>query len=578
MASRKFSFNLRFSIVAVVLFAIVVLLNAVLGTVDLGRFDLTDDNVYTISPAAKRVLSELKVPVQVKFYVTRRDQMPTGLQTLERDVVDKLSEFAVVSGGNLDFVVVDPTDDDELQEKIAAKGIRPFQVQSIEKDAMGIKLVYSALEISYLDKEPEILPQILPQSLQTFEYDVCSAIAKLTRDMDPVVAVYSTRRSLDPQMMQLYLQMGQTPPEPEEVFGNVSELLRGQNYDVRRTEITKDSPIPEDAATLVVLSPKSLDERQRYEINRFVQRGGNLIVAVQRYEYQYSPSRQGGFTFTAQPIQTDIGEILDPWGLKISDKLFMDENQEVLAIPSERRLGGLRVQVSEPVKAPFQIKVTADQFNDEVSMANGVGQLLYLWGSRLVLDQEKLDDAGIEATTLFTSSPRVWEVEYSPGPLPTSALIPHPDSELDREPFGVLLRGNFPNLFAEGDRPLWAAEAGDSTATTEPVETFSESVPANVVVFGCSKLFEDAFLTMVPGNGTLLLNAVDALTLGDDLIQIRAKATAERFIEPVSDGAKLFWRFFTIGLVPLLAAGYGLFRHLRRRREEAAFLAAQGGR
>ena len=63
-------------------------------------------------------------------------------------VVDKLEEFSVISGGRLSFSVVDPSKDEELAERIAAKGIRPFQVQTIDRDAMGIKLVYSALEIS----------------------------------------------------------------------------------------------------------------------------------------------------------------------------------------------------------------------------------------------------------------------------------------------------------------------------------------------------------------------------------------------------------------------------------------------
>ena len=150
----------------------------------------------------------------------------------------------MISDGNVEYSVVDPSENEELKEKIANKGIRPFQVQTVEKDAMGIKLVYSAMEIGYLDKDPEILPQILPQSLETFEYDVCSAISRLTRDMDPVVAVYASRQQIDPQMMQMYLQMGQQPPEPPEVYGNVMELLRGQAYDVRRCRSPRTRPFP----------------------------------------------------------------------------------------------------------------------------------------------------------------------------------------------------------------------------------------------------------------------------------------------------------------------------------------------
>ncbi len=47
----------------------------------LGRFDLTEDKIYTISDASKRILSELDTPVQVKIYITPKDKMPTGMTT-----------------------------------------------------------------------------------------------------------------------------------------------------------------------------------------------------------------------------------------------------------------------------------------------------------------------------------------------------------------------------------------------------------------------------------------------------------------------------------------------------------------
>ncbi len=575
MATTRTRFQLRFGLTAAILFAIVVLFNAVLSSMDVGRFDLTDAGIYTISPAAKRVLSELKVPVEVKLYITAKEEMPSGLQTIERDVVDKLSEFNVVSGGNLRFRVVDPSDDEDLKNKVAAKGIRPFQVQSIEKDAMGIKLVYSAMEIAYKEKEPEIIPQILPESLATLEYDVCSAITRLTRDRDPLVAVYASRQGVDPQLMQMYLQMGQQPPEPQEVFEQAQQILRGESYEVRRVEITKDSPIPEDATTLLVLAPKNLEERQLYEINRFVQQGGRLIVASQRFDYNYSPGRQGGFNISSQEVNSGIDPLLTKWGISISDRPLMDANNEVLAIPSTRNFGGMRLQVSEPVQAPIQIKVTTDQLNDGISIANGVSDMLYLWGSRLEVDQSFMDEHELQATPVFRSSSSVWEIEASPGPLSPSAFVPDPDSELSEEPLAVLIRGKLPNAFAEGTIPAWA-DTPDSARTEEPVETF-EPVETSVLVVGCSKMFDDSLLQGIQGNGLMLLNAVDALTLGGDLIEIRAKATATRAIGPVSDGQKLFYRFLTIGLMPLLIAAFGAFRMMRRRREEADFLAAQGG-
>lgn len=573
MRSRRLNFRLRFAVVAVLLASAIVLVNAVVGGMHSVRLDLTEDGLYTVSPAARRILSDLEVPVQVKYYITAHEELPPELQTLERDVVDKLSEFAVISGGRLSFSVVDPSKDDELAEKIAAKNIRPFQVQTIDRDAMGIKLVYSALEISYLDREPEILPQVLPQSLSTLEYDICTAVTRLTRDIDPVVAIYAERPQLDPQMVQLYMQMGQAPPEQPEVYTLIEQLLQSQAYEARRVDITAESPIPEEATTLILLAPQNLEERQLYEINRFVHRGGKLILATQNYEFNYAPSRQGGFNYTPTPKESNLDKLLGSWGVKVSDAILMDANPEVLAIPSERNVGGLRLQVQEPVQVPVQIKITSDQLNEDTSIANGLGSMLYLWGSRLELDREKIDAAGLTAEVLFTTSPEAWETDYVPGPLAPRAMLQDPDRMVGRAPLAVLLRGQLPNAWSEGQVPRWA-NAPDSLQTDEPVEEFVP-VESSVVVVGCSKMFEDSFMRMVPGNGMLLLNSIDALTLGDDLIEIRAKVTTQRTLKPLSDQARLLIKIVVIALVPLLVAAFGVFRQLRRRREETRFLAAQ---
>jgi hypothetical protein len=227
------------------------------------------------------------------------------------------------------------------------------------------------------------------------------------------------------------------------------------------------------------------------------------------------------------------------------------------------------------VQAAMQIKVTPDQMNEDISIANGVGDVLYLWGSRLVPDLDFLAKNDLTATPVFTSSSTVWELDPTPGPLPASAFVPDPDSKLSRVPFAMLLTGKIPNAYPDGNVPQWSSTP-DSARVSTPVETF-EPVDGSVFLVGCSKMFEDSLLRGMQGNSLVLLNAVDALTLGSDLIQIRAKATETRAIGAVSDGQKLLYRFLTIALVPLLIALFGISRMMRRRREEADFLASHGG-
>jgi ABC-type uncharacterized transport system involved in gliding motility auxiliary subunit len=569
MTARKTSFTVTFTIAAIVLFAIVVFFNAIVGSQTKARIDFTQDKIYTMSPAAKRILAQLKVPVHVKLYITKSSEMPTRLKSLERNITDKLEEYKAASGGKLTYTVSDPSQNEDLAQKLQAKGIRPFQENTIERDAIGLKMVYSAIEMSYKDKDPEIIPRVTPGALDILEYEICRRIIKLTRDKAPVLAIYSTKESLDPQMVQLYMQMGQQPPPPRDLYSKMPQIFQGQGYDARKVEISQESPIPDDATTLMILSPKNLTDRQRFEIAKFLHRGGQVFCAVQNHEYDYNPGRRGGFEISARSITTGLDPLLQQYGVRLSKGVFMDENLETLSVPRTQNLGGMRVQVAEPVQAPIQIRVSGDQFNQDLSVSSRLGKLLYLWGGRLVVDDSKLNSLKLSHETLFTSSDKSWEVDNDGGPLTQRDFTFDSANAHPRAPLAVMIHGEFPNPYEGQPIPSW----GPSDSTTTGNAVSEKGKAGTLILVGCGKMFEDGYLQAGDyNNGLLALNGIDVLTLGEDLIKVRAKTTQQRVIREVSQQSKLFWRIFTTALIPLLVAIYGIARTVRRRRLQAAWL------
>jgi ABC-type uncharacterized transport system involved in gliding motility auxiliary subunit len=98
----------------------------------------------------------------------------------------------------------------------------------------------------------------------------------------------------------------------------------------------------------------------------------------------------------------------------------------------------------------------------------------------------------------------------------------------------------------------------------------STAKPGRLLVIGCSKLFEDNLLEQA-GHSALLMNVVDALTLGDDLISIRSKTSETRTFGEVSARKKLAFRFVNMAAVPLLLVGVGFGNMMRRRREQKEY-------
>ncbi len=550
----------------ILILGIVVFSNGLLQEVRWGRIDLTQEKIFSVSPATKEVFRRLKVPITVTYYVSSRDKLPTPMKEMPRDVGDFLEELARLTP-KFRYRIVDPATIPDRLKELEKKGIEPFAAQTIEKDSLNVKRIYSSIEVDYLDKRAEVIPQVVPDTLGDLEYELVSKIFRLTLDHKPKVVLVTPKPN--PSMAMLLQRMGRNPQE-EDRFRGLAMLLQSEGYTVVKQQIDKDHPIPKDADLLLLVEPGRLNERQQFEILRFLRRGRPVMVAAQLYRFRYSEGR-GGMIAVGEKVPTDVNSLLKGLGVQVSDKVLMDRNHLVLTVTSQRGMGLFTALIRTPVNLPIQIKVTQDQMNHRLSITNRVTSLLYLWGSALKLDRKLLSRNGLEAQVLFHSSPMSWERPYHFGPLTQADLALPGPGDLKERPLAVLISGIFPNRLGKTPPP-WPGEKGANATAGGGNATSAKAggpAPARLVVVGCGEMFSDTALPAVD-NAVFLLNTVDALTLGDQLIHIRSKHHAQRFIRPVSPAEKLMWRGVVTGLAPLFWTLFGLGWLVRRRRRRAA--------
>jgi ABC-2 type transport system permease protein len=569
MSDKRRKYRLTFTLAAVLLSAVAFFLISVLGNFPGARADLTSDRLYTLAPAAAGILKNLEVPVQVRLYITSPDKMPTAYKTLERDISEQLNDYARISDGKLQFSVHNPQDDKALQEELIGKEIRPFQVQSVDKDEIGVKLVWCAMTIGYKDYPEEVVPRILPENVPNLETLVVVPIYRLTREKAPKVAVFAPRQEIDPQTAMMYMQQGRQPPEPQDNYSLIMQVLQQEHYAPVRVELTPASPIPPDADLLLVLNPTNLNERQAFAINRALSNGVPVFMAVQAHEYGYAPDPRGGWSIGGRELASGLGRVLDGFGLGVSEAHFFDNNMQVLELPREINLGGMRMQTREPVQAPIQIRITEDQFKQDLPVTNRINQLLYLWGTPITVDSGKLQQAGLTPRTLMTSSANCWQADFATAPLTAQDFDRSGRQMLGPQPLAVLVEGLFPDAFASSGPPAWPAEGEGTTPEMGTVAPLAPK-PGQMILVGSAKMFDN---NVIQGgqNALLLLNGVDYLAGSEALLSIRAKAMTARTIRPVAAGEKALWRFLTIFLVPVLIAVYGVMRQARRNRESARY-------
>lgn len=566
--------------------AIAVAAHGVLQQLPLGRADWTAGRSYTVAAASRQLLRQLEVPATVKLYLSPPDKMPTAMRTLERDLRDALEELRLASGGRLQYLVShmdasaaaaeSPAGDGaepSLEQKLSRKGIRPFQVQSIETDELGVRLVYASAAVAYKDRPEEIIPQLVPSTLDQFEYLVMSRIYRMTLPEPPFVTLLApyTQKSVDPNVMSLLKQLGMNAPDQmtEDAYRYLPAAFEHEGYRFSRTRLTEQEPIPPDTRTLVIVDPGDLNERQRYEINRYLVEGGAVFAAAQRYQFRYG--QQGrGVAASPQPQAIGLDPLLDGWGVGLSRDILFDQESRILNVSMG---GGGPFAISVPVQAPIHIFIDQAQMNPALSITSQLPPLMYLWGSAIARQDAVLNTHGLTTTTLFTSSPKTWLVpmaeydQFSPSKPGAGTL-----------PLGVWVRGTFPDQYAGRPVPAWPTAApADGAKPTPPPSPGPPSTltpkPGQLIVIGCNEMFKEQLIGE-GGHLPFILNAVDTLISGGTLAGIRNKRPAARAIPTVSTAVKAWSRGFTLGLMPLLIAAAGLAHAAWRRRTRDAYTRA----
>ncbi len=596
MKDLKKQFITTFLSGAVLLAGIVILLNMVFNNIDIGRFDLTADQIYKLSPSVKKILTELEAPIEITYYVSSSEKMPTQWKNLERDVIDKLKELKLASEGRLNYSVFDPSAEEEkeayeereaseetdkdiletkpqttrkkIAESLYEKGVIPFGVQSAAQDEFAIKRVYSSIVLSYLDRKEEVIEEVRPESFGSLEYEIVSRIYKLISNRRPRIAFYPGQPDIPPQYRQYYQQA------PPDFYEYAAQLLREEGYDVTRTNIKEDDPIPGDIQTMVMMVDQQLNERQLYEIDRLIHKGVRFIIAAQQYNYQITASRDPGkFDLRGAPSMLNINTLTGTYGLTFDEQMFMDRSSAFIQIPvyQTQRMGvfEVRQQRLEPVTKPVIIKVSQENINTNLSISNKISEIFYMFGGRLDINDELLKQNNLQKRVLFTSSANSWTRQgYGYGAV--NELPPTENELMKYQPLGVLIEGRFPAKYTNQNIPEWPAdpeEGEEQTALETEVlsEITGDALENKIIAFGCANMFKSDILQSVTSHKALLLNSVDAMTLGEELINIRSKNIAARRIRETSSFGKALSKAFVVWLTPAVFVVLGFYLTVRRR-------------
>ncbi|HUU41104.1 MAG TPA: GldG family protein, partial [Desulfatiglandales bacterium] len=217
MVVKKRSANyIKFLIYIIVIF----LINAA-GITFFFRADLTEDNIYSISKASKRVVSTLSEPLTIKVFFTKN--LPAPHNNTERYLRDLLEEYSINANKYFNYQFYDVSvEEGDLSEKslenrelAESYGIYPVRIQTIEKEEVKFQKAYMGLVLIHGDIIEQI-PSLT--SADRLEYRLTMAIQKLNDKISALVGL------TDKIKVKLFLSSSLNAVAPYMRIGDLSQL------------------------------------------------------------------------------------------------------------------------------------------------------------------------------------------------------------------------------------------------------------------------------------------------------------------------------------------------------------------
>ena len=238
------------------IYLVVIVLINVAGMTLFFRLDLTQNKIYSISEASKRVVSTLSEPLTIDVFFTK--DLPAPHNNTERYLHDLLEEYAIHANKYFNYRFYDVSSESEgtnakaqENQKLANDyGIHPVQIQVFEQDEVKFKKAYMGLVLIHGDMV-ERIPTIT--SIDGLEYKLTTAIQKLNNKISRLLTLKgkikvmlflsSSLKSVAPLM-----GLNQLPEYPAKLK-EIVERLNTKNYGRLKYSYIDPSTTPSSEAT-----------------------------------------------------------------------------------------------------------------------------------------------------------------------------------------------------------------------------------------------------------------------------------------------------------------------------------------
>jgi len=517
------------------------------------RFDLTEDQRYTLSNTTTSILAKVNKPLFITVYL--EGDFPSEFKRLQVETRQYLEELAA-ENNNIKIHFENP---DNQREDLIKKGMMPSQLTVEEDGKLSEAIIFPWAEVNFEEKTQivSLLPtaivasqeEQLQKAVENLEYSFSNAIHTITRKNKKSIAVLTGNG----QMQDIYM------------YSFLSELAKKYKL----AKFTLDSVTKNPKQTLqdltsldlaIIAKPtQKFTEKEKFTLDQFITNGGKTLWMLDNVQADQDSLLASG-KMLAYPRDLNLTDLLFSYGVRLNTSLVKDLYAAQISLATGRvgnqtqyqnldwfyhpLVGGNPNHPITKNTAPIRLQFT----NQIDTLKNDILKIPLLMSSPLT---QKIGTPTIIELQSIAEEPQ--EKDYVSG----------------NQLLGVLLEGDFKSAYKNRVKPFETNLFKENAKNNKMIVIADGDVGKNQILKGKpTDLNRDKWTGQTFGNKDFLINAVDYLLDDAGLINLRNKTLKINILDKQKAyKERTFWQFINVALPLILLFSFGfVFNYLRKRK------------
>ena len=520
------------------------------------RFDLTQDQRYSLSTTTKTILSKLTKPTNITIYLN--GDFPLDFKRLQTETQQLLHEMRSVNP-HISILFTNPLATKNLTQRLIKKGLQPSRLTTQERGQISEKIIFPWAIIKYNGKEEKVnlltqtrsntQEQQINEAISQLEYAFTNAFSKLINTKKKTIAILKGNGELEDIYLYSFLkalanQYDLAPFTLDSVAKNPQKTLKQlQEYDL----------------AIVAKPTERFTETEKYTLDQYIMNQGKILWLIDNVIADLDSLTKQQGEMLAYPRDLNLTDMLFSYGVRLSYDLVADLYAAKIRLASGRIVNKTQFENFDwhyfpLINSKNNQLITKNIAPVQLRFATAIDTLKNSISKSILLQSSLLSKK--------TGTPRL----ISLGEI---NLIDPPSYNQGSQILGVLLEGQFKSAYKDRIKPFNYKKNRDKSLLNTMVIISDGDIIANQVYqnkpidLNTNVLTNEHF-----GNKDFLLNTVNYLLKDKGLLKLRSKTIVLRFLDKnkvIKESA--FWQLINVALPLVLLAlfgfGFNFYRKLK---------------